>query len=180
MQYQFILDDLKESDQIQSELEQVGIDENDIHFVSENSKDFAGHQVHEASIIEERDVLHSGMRWAVVGFLSGLLLALVIGLIQPYGWQPQLINTLLFCLLGMGFGGWMGGLVGMSHRNYRISQYEEQLQQGKALMLVYTDEAHAKPMREIMSNQHPTSEYLGAEAHYDNPLTTKKLAELED
>lgn len=180
MQYQFILDNLKESDQIQSELTSAGIKSSDIHFVTENSGDFAGHHVNAASILEERDVIHSGIRWGMVGCLAGLLVALIVDMIQPYGWKPELINTLLFVLLGSGFGAWIGGLIGISHRNYRISQFEEQLQCGKAIMLVYSDEKEEEHIKSMVLSNHPHARYGGHSASYDNPLDNSKTVELED
>ena len=178
MQHQFLLNNLDESDQLQDELGEIGIHENDIHFVSENSSDYAGHHVHEASIAEETDLIHSSIRGAVFGFIVGIVTNVLLYFTQPFGWQIEPINIVFIVLLTIGFGGWMGGLIGIMHRNYRLSKYESELQKGKALMLVYTDDQHAKEAQSIVQKNHPNAVYLGQDSTYDNPLRNEKLAEM--
>lgn len=180
MQYKFLLNNLSESDQLQEELGTVGISDADVHFISERSEDFAGHSVHEASILEERDIIHSTVRGGFAGIIAGACISFLVHSFQPYGWDVQPINMFLIILLTTGFGGWMGGLYGISHRNYRLSNYEEELQNGKAIMLVYTDEEHASMAKKLIEEQHPETKYLGKDSNYDNPLKSAKTAELED
>lgn len=180
MQHQFLLNNLNHSDQLQSSLMATGIKESDIHFVTENNKDFAGHHVHEASIFEERDLLHSGLRFAIVGAAIGLVLSTVFYYTQPYGWQFGFVNFVFMMALTIGFSGWIGGLFGIAHRNYRISDYENDLKNGKAIMLVYTDDEHADKAKQIVNETESGSRYLGKDTAFDNPLKSQKLEELED
>lgn len=179
MQYQFLLNNLKNSDQIQSEIVELGVAVDNIHFVSERSDDYAGHQVKAASIIEERDVVHKIVRGAIVGMIAGAVLSTVLFYSKPYGWQVEMINSVFILFLTTGFGGWIGGLVGISHRNYRITNLEKELQQGKAIMLVYTDEAHAGQIKQIITAQHPDAAFVGQDDAFDNPLRNVKTAHVE-
>ncbi|MDN4503369.1 hypothetical protein QX776_13235 [Alteromonadaceae bacterium BrNp21-10] len=178
MQYQFLLDNLNHSDQIQDELVEQGISVDNIHFVSERSQDFAGHHVHEASIIEERDVVHSGVRGAIVGAVLGMAVSVGVYYLQPYGWQIEMLNVILIELLMIGFGGWIGGLFGISHRNYRISAFEPELQKGKAIMLVYAAKDVGERLQQMIESTHKDAKYLGVNAEFDNPLRSGKTAEL--
>jgi hypothetical protein len=180
MQYQFLLNNLNKSDELQAGLMATGIRESDIHFVTETNKDYAGHHVHEASIFEERDLLHSGLRFAAVGAAIGLVISAICYYVQPYGWQFGMINFLFMMALTTGFGGWTGGLFGIAHRNYRISDYENDLKNGKAIMLVYTDEEHADKAKQIVQSTESDSRYLGKDSAFDNPMKNHKLEELED
>jgi hypothetical protein len=146
--------------------------------VSEKKSDFSGHCVREASIFEERDVFHSGIRMAFLGIGVALAVSAVVSLVQPYGWQPTGINYFFFCLLFGGFGAWMGGLSGISHRNYRLNAYQDELEQGHALMLVYTDEAHEEPMRDVLAHDFPDVRFLRKMSHFDNPLIKARTEEL--
>lgn len=180
MQYQFLLNNLNHSDHIQANLVATGINESDIHFVTENNTDYAGHHVHEASIFEERDLVHSSVRFASVGAAIGILLSIIFYYTQPYGWQFGMINFVFMMALTMGFSGWLGGLFGIAHRNYRISNYENELKNGKAIMLVYTDEEHADKAKQIVCDSDSGSRYLGKDSAFDNPMKSQKLEELED
>lgn len=180
MQYQFLLNNLNNSDHLQSSLMATGIKDSDIHFVTENNKDYAGHHVHEASVFEERDILHSGFRFAGVGAAVGIVLSVFCYYVQPYGWQFGLSNFVFMMALTTGFGGWIGGLFGIAHRNYRISDYENDLKNGKAIMLVYTDEEHADKAKQIVQHTESGSRYLGKDTAFDNPMKSHKLEELED
>lgn len=179
MLHKFLLNNLSNSDVLQSQLVETGIDENDIHFVSENSADFAGHQIHEASIFEERDLIHSSIRTATLGAVVGAVVNIGIYFVQPYGWQIELINVVLLMLLFIGFGGWIGGMIGISSRNYRLSKHEVDLKRGKAIMLVYTDDEHADKAKQIVTKTESGSRYLGKDSAIDNPLKNEKIEELE-
>lgn len=179
MQHQFLLDNLDHSDQIQAKLMQNGIRESDIHFITETNKDYAGHHVHEASIFEERDLLHSAVRYGTVGFGVGLVLSLIFMVVQPMGWQFDWLNAIFMLALCSGFGGWLGGLSGIAHRNYRISQYENELKNGKAIMLVYTDDEHADKAKNVVEKTDNHARYLGRDTTFDNPFKNQKLEELE-
>lgn len=179
MQYQFLLSSLVNSDHMVKALDKLGIKDDDVHFISENSSDFSGHHIHQASIFEERDLLHSSLRMGAVGLIMGILVCACVTLAQPYGWQPTLVNYAFFCLLFIGFGGWIGGLSGISHRNYRINEYQSDLEQGKALMLVYTDESHEQALKDTVVSSFPDTRYLSKAPHFDNPLVTTKTVELD-
>ena len=179
MQLKFLLKSLRESDVIQSELVATGIPANDIHFVSERAEQFAGHNIQEASLLEERDLLHSIVRGVVAGGIIAVMACLFIYAVQPYNWQLQPVNVLFIMLLCGGFGGWTGGLFGISHRNYRLSEYEDELKKGKAILLVYTDPAHSNQTEKMVLNRHPDVVFLGRDSDYDNPLKSAKPAELE-
>ena len=179
MQYQFLLESLRSSDRITQTLARQGIKTDDVHFVSENKSDFSGHCVREASIFEERDVFHSGVRMAILGIAVAASVSAAVTVVQPYGWQPTLINYFFFCLLFGGFGAWIGGLSGISHRNYRLNEYQHELEEGHALMLVYTDEAHEQSMRNALATDFPDVQYLRKMSHYDNPLIKAKTVELD-
>lgn len=180
MQHQFLLNNLNNSDLIQENLVATGIHENDIHFVTEHNEDYAGHQIHEASIFEERDILHSAMRLASIGFAMGIVGSFVLAELQPYGWQLSALNFVFIIALFTGFFGWLGGLFGISHRNYRISRHESDLKNGKAIMLVYTDDEHADKAKQIVQTTESGAQYLGKDTTFDNPLKKQKLEELED
>lgn len=179
MLHKFLLNNLSNSDILQAQLVATGIRENDIHFVSENSADFAGHHIHEASIFEERDLIHSSVRTAAIGAIIGALVTFVIYLTEPYGWQIGLINVVLLMLLFIGFGGWIGGMIGISSRNYRLSKHEVDLKHGKAIMLVYTDDEHADKAKQIVTQTESGARYLGKDSAIDNPLKNEKPEELE-
>lgn len=180
MQLKFLLNNLGESDDLQRELVAMGIPDRDIHFLSEQHHDFAGHKIHEASILEERDVVHSIARGGFLGALTGVVVTLGIHVFQFWDWQLQLINVIFLMALFIGFGAWLGGLFGMSHRNYRLSQYQPQLRQGKALMLLYTKGEQAQRARTLVESRHPQAKFLGEDSNYDNPFKHSRLVELED
>lgn len=180
MQHQFLLNNLDQSDSLRVNLAQLGIEDSDIHFVTERPSDHAGHLAHEASIFEERDIIHSSIRSATIGALVGLAVVITLFFIKPFGWEIQPINVIFMMLLFIGFGGWLGGLFGINHRNYRISRHEDELQHGKALMLVYTDDDHAGQVRSVVALTDADAEYLGEDSEFDNPLVNAKLTELRD
>lgn len=179
MQHKFLLNNLRLSDQLTTNLVSAGVKEQDIHFVTETFSDYSGHNIHEASIFEERDIIHSAVRLATVGALLGVMVVLAVYWLKPMGWEIQPLNIVFLMLLFVGFGGWLGGLFGINHRNYRISEHEDALRHGKAIMLVYADDEQAQRARKVVELTDAESEYLGEEMAFDNPLVSTKLAELD-
>ena len=179
MQHKFLLNNLQLSDELSANLVSAGFNEDNIHFVTESSSDYSGHNIHEASIFEERDIIHSATRSAMWGALVGVATVLAVYLIKPMGWEIQLINVLFIMALFIGFGGWLGGLFGISHRNYRLSSCEKELQQGKAIMLVYTDDEQGERAQKVVELTDSQSRYLGKDSDYDNPLVSAPLARLD-
>lgn len=179
IQVQFLLESMAECEDIDHDLEFVGINSDDIHYLSKNSQEFAGHNVHQASLFEERDILHSGLQGAIIGLIVGILLSILIKILQPLGWQAQWYNFVFITVLSTGFSTWLGGLIGIGYENYKITDFHQYLIKGKTLLMVYLRPTDEQKVLKMMSAKHPDVRYLATKEALDNPFNSAKLVEYD-
>jgi hypothetical protein len=137
-------------------LRSLNIDDNGYYIVSRNHDAVRRHHLHDASAMEETDLIHSGERGAIIGGLCGLLFALWIAVAQPLGLQMGL-GAFLFVSATIGcFGAWVGGMVGISHEHYKLTPFHDAIAAGKFLMVITVrEDAKARQVKEYMYRQHP-------------------------
>lgn len=171
-QIQFLLDNLDESDDLQDDLARLGVAHNDVHFLTKHAEEFQHHHVHSASLFEERDIIHSGLRGAILGLFVSIFIIVLSAITEPWGWDIQLEHMILMGFFLTAFGGWLGGLYGIGHQNYRVAPYYQHLEDGKALMLVYSSSEKENSIRRTIESKHPLVRFLGSRETYDNPLVS--------
>ena len=89
--FYFISDDLDDLERLEAELEDNGLQQPQIHVLSEDDAELARHRLNEVHSFMKTDVVHSAIRGAVLGMVAAFL-ALVVanlsGLPQAVGWAP--------------------------------------------------------------------------------------------
>ena len=106
-----------------------------MHVVCNDPDSLTHNHLHEANLLEERDIIHSGEQGALIGGSGGLLISTVAGTLEllPFTFAlPQVALLTIFCGL---FGAWSGGLAGMAKPNYRLTPFRQPLEQGCCLIM---------------------------------------------
>jgi uncharacterized membrane protein len=107
------------------------------------------------------------MRGAEVGLVSGSLLGLVIGTIlyvtQPVGITLQPVVILAMGVLFGLFGAWSSSMVGIALPNSQLSQFEEEIEQGKVLLIVDIPRNRVDEVRLLIGRTHPEANARGFE-----------------
>jgi hypothetical protein len=93
-------------------------------------------KLHEAGYSIRNDLL----RGAEVGFIAGGVFGLVVGIVlyatQPVGIALQPVIVLAMALLFGLLGAWSSSMIGIALPNSQLSQFEEEIGQGKILLIV--------------------------------------------
>ncbi|MFP6809020.1 MAG: magnesium transporter [Pseudomonadales bacterium] len=140
LRHYFISDDLDDLERLEEQLEASGIENPQIHVLSNDAVGLANHiHLHAVQSIFERDVVHSAEVGAVVGMLGAMLIlggAYVLNLPDLIiGWTPYIFLSIVV----FGFCTWEGGLIGIQKPNYHYDRFEQALSTGQHVFIVELD-----------------------------------------
>lgn len=151
---------------ISDDLQKAGLDNGQLRFLSRDTGTLQTSNVHAASILQERDLQHSGFYGGMIGLGIGVLFALYL-MTSELG---QYMNILIFafvCGVFAFFGTWTGGIVGISHDNHHIARFHDAIEHGDTLLMLdtYTPQQETK-VREIMDTRHLEASFAGEDDQY--------------
>ena len=152
----YLTDKVETAEAMASTLADMNIDHNGYYVVSHDHDGVRRHKLHDASVMEATDLVHSGERGALIGGLVGLLFAVLIAIAQPLGLSMSLgafffVSAIIGC-----FGAWVGGMVGLSHEHYKLEPFHQAIAEGKYLMVINLREAAtAARIKDVMHRQVP-------------------------
>ena len=161
----YLMDKLDTVDAMAVTLRGLDIDDDGFYIVSKDLDGLRRHHLRDASFMDETDIIHSGERGALIGGLCGLLFAFGIAVIHPLGLSMTLLSFLLVSAFVGCFGAWVGGMVGISHENYKLTPFHDAIAQGKYLMVINLREAaKAREVKLEMHRAHPEALFEAEDA----------------
>ena len=151
---------------ISDDLLAAGMNNGQLHFLNRDANSLEKLQVHRTNIFEEKDIGHSGLYGALVGLACGVLFSVVLGATALSEYLN--LQTLLFVWgVFAFFGGWAGGLVGLSRENHHIERFHDAIDHGETLLMVDTyDDREEEKAKDVMFHRHNEATYQGEDAHY--------------
>lgn len=161
----FLIEELDTAEAMAQTLKSLNIDADGYYIVSRDRDGLRRHHLHDVSVINETDLIHTGERGVLMGGICGLLFALWIAVMKPLGlfmtlWSFLFVSVLIGC-----FGAWVGGMVGISHENYKLMPFHDAIAQGKYLMVISVREvAKAREVRQVMHRRHPDALFEAEDA----------------
>jgi hypothetical protein len=124
------------AERVSDRLHEEGITDWHFHVLAKDKANVVRHHLHSATPLQELDIIRSGERGILGGFLVGILaagcMALFIATGEPMSLWLQAAVVLLFSC----FGAWVGGLVGVSSENYKIRRFHDDIEAGALLIMV--------------------------------------------
>lgn len=129
------------------------IDDKSMHFLAKRGTDLG--ELHEASYLQKTDTVHG----AFVGFVSGGVMGMVVGLIlvnyPPGGVSLELVAVLIAAIVGAALGTWVASMVGLQVPNSRLKAFDQEIQEGKILLMLDVPSSRYQQVHEIISRTHP-------------------------
>lgn len=161
----YLMDKLDTAEAMAGTLSHLNVDTDGYYIVGKDHDGLRRHNLHDASIMDETDLVHSGERGALIGGLCGLLFALWVAVMQPLGLSMTL-GAFLFVSAIIGcFGAWVGGMVGISHENYKLTPFHDAIALGKYLMVITVREAaKAREIKQVMHHHHADAVFEAEDA----------------
>ncbi len=155
---------------VSDDLHVVGVRDWYIHVVSNDEAGLRKERIHSSNYIETMDFVRTGLLGAYIGFIVGMFGVFLIMATQTFGPNIPVFAYLAVMLIATLFGAWAGGLYGLGVENKKLSQFHEDIQNGKYLILIYSKRGSGETIKAMMREKHRESEYVATDKHFINPF----------
>lgn len=162
----YLTSEIDSTEKIATDLHNDGITDWNFHVLSKDREGLYRRHVHSANFLQEYDVIHSALRGGIIGVVIGLTLCYSINMISGYA----ALSLPLLLLIGALFGSWLGAMIGMSHENYKIARFHNDLEAGRHLLLVDVHKREEARIRTLMKQYHPEAILAGEDSTLINPF----------
>lgn len=168
--FYYLTDNIESTEQVSDDLHAEGISDWHFHVLSKDEAGLQKKHVHVANPLHRFDIIHSGERGALIGGTLGFLLGAMAVVMGPLGeifglWFVLLPTALFGC-----FGAWVGGMVGLSHENYKIARFSDDIEAGRFLIMVDVRKNQENRVLRMMERQHPEASLAGVDDTWVSPL----------
>lgn len=163
LRHYFVSDDLDDLDLLEQELEAGGVENLQIHVLSNDDLGVANHiHLHAVQSLFKSDVIRSGEIGAIVGLMGAAIIivsAYLLGLPQlNVGWMPYIFLSVVV----FGFSTWEGGFIGFQRPNRHYKEFQAALAEGMHVFIVELD-PEQEPVLERLLLKHQRLEEKGTE-----------------
>ena len=160
----FMLPNVASAEKTANDLLLARIEDKRMHFMAKPGTHLG--KLHEAGYSIRNDLL----RGAEVGLVSGGVFGLSLGAIL-YAMQPAGLALQPVVILGLGvlfaiFGAWSSSMIGVALPNSQLSQFEDEIEQGKVLLIVDVPRTRTDEVRTLIGRTHPEANARGFEPAY--------------
>lgn len=166
----FLTPNLDSAHSISDDLHSVGVQDWYIHVISKDEAGLKKEHIHSSNYVETTDLMGSGLVGASVGFLVGVIGAVLLMALKPFGQDAPLFAYFAFVIFATLFGSWVGGLIGVATENKKLTLFHDDIEAGKYLFLIYTRKGKEEAVKAMMREQHPESEHVATDEHFISPL----------
>lgn len=136
-----------------------------IHVVGKSTLAIEHLNLHNANLFQTTNLPKALLKGGVTGFFMGALLGVVLIWLSPWGLVISATGVLVFTLVGIIFGLWISGLIGIGVKNAIIEQTASSIQQGKYLMMLDLTETQEKAIISDISQHFPQALVTTATFH---------------
>ena len=158
--------------QISDDLHDAGVKDWFIHVISKDESGLSKEHIHSSNYLETLDLVRDGIIGAMIGFFIGVIAAGLLMFIKPFGPNvPEIIYLFVILLLTL-FGSWEGGLMGIASKNKKLSKFDEELEAGKYLILIYAKKGQGRVVKATMTEKHPEADLVATDSHFLNPFSS--------
>jgi hypothetical protein len=166
----YLAPSLDSTHQISDDLHESGVDDWYLHVVTQDEAGLKREHIHSSNYLETLDLLRSGFIGANLGFIIGVVGAGLLMLTEPFGPIVPNYVYLVIVVVATMFGSWEGGLYGVATKNQKLNRFQDEIEAGKYLILIYAIKDQEEKVRELMRNKHPEARHVATDRHYINPF----------
>ncbi|NVJ67504.1 MAG: hypothetical protein HWE16_13535 [Gammaproteobacteria bacterium] len=145
------------------DLKNYRVEDKDLHVFAKKQGKVLRHGLNAANFWYKTNLVNGAIRGLAFGIIGGLLIAWLFTATNFFEGNYGTAGFILTMLLGMGFGAWLGGFLGLQSRNYQLRKHYKFVDEGKYLLLI---DAHGKDVNAIkncIKHQHPQLQFLSDE-----------------
>ena len=149
----FLIPDIASARATANELLLARIEDRHMHFLAPRGTDLG--ELHEANFLYKTDLVHGAGIGLTVGGFGGLLLGVLVFLMPPEGVTLQLVTILITTVIAALVGAWLASLAGTSVPNSRLKIFQDDIAQGKILLIVDVPSRRVEWLRGMILKRHP-------------------------
>jgi hypothetical protein len=153
--------DLASAKQLANDLLLARIEDRHMHFLARRGTDLG--ELHEASYLQKTDAIHGAFTGLVIGGVVGVLVGLMLVYFPPGGASIQLVAVLIAAVVGAALGVWIASMMGLQVPNTQLKGFEQELQDGKILLMLDVPSGRYDEVRQIIARTHPEAADRGNE-----------------
>jgi len=170
----YLTSNLDSTEQISNDMHQAGITDWHFHVISKDEAGLYRRHIHAANLIQKHDIIRSGERGALIGFIIALLVTAYVMATAPFGANASgLVYVAIFGFITL-FGAWVGGLSGLATENHAITKYHDEINAGKYLIMIDVRRDQEDSVRTLMAKKHPEAQLMGIGSTFVNPFQLAK------
>jgi hypothetical protein len=156
---------------IASDIQATGVNHWFLHILSKDTAGVKKNQLHSGNFIEQLDVMRDGILGAMIGLITGLVVVAFISYKQYFPPEiPDVTYFFVIMIITM-FGAWEGGLLGITNESKKLAAFQNDLNAGKYLILVYARGNQEDVIISMMKKKHPNIRLVGNDSSFFNPLS---------
>lgn len=156
------LPDVPSAKRLADDLLLARVEDRHMHFLARRGTDLG--ELHQASYLQKTDAVHAAFTGLVIGGVLGTLVGLAVVYFPPGGQPVPLGAVLIGALVGAALGAWISSMVGLQVPNSRLKGFEQELEQGKILLMLDVPASRYEELRAIIARSHPEALDGGTEA----------------
>ena len=137
------------------------IEDKHMHFLARRGTDLG--ELHEASYLHKTDTVHGAFVGFVIGGLMGVIVGLLLINFPPQGVSLQMVAVLIAAIVGAGLGTWVASMVGLQVPNSRLKGFEQDIDDGKILLMLDVPAGRYEELRAVIARTHPEAADRGNE-----------------
>jgi len=160
----FLLPDVESAKRTADDLLLARIEDRHMRFLAKRGTNLG--ELHEASFLFKTDLVHGAGIGLMLGALGGLILGAIIVTYPPEGTKPQLVAVLIAAIVGGILGAWMASMAAAAVPNSRLKQFQDDIAQGKILLMVDVPYGRVEQTRELIVGRHPEAASGGQETRF--------------
>jgi len=169
--FYYLAPTLESTHQISDDLQEVGVKDWLLHVITKDEAGLKREHIHSSNYFETLDLVRGGLIGANIGFFAGVIGAALLMFFEPFGPDVPGWVYLIVVAVATLFGTWEGGLYGVAKQNQKLFRFNDDIEAGKYLILIYARKELEDVVKTMMGNKHPEAEHVATDRHFINPLS---------
>ncbi len=161
-----LIPDIATTKRIADHIKDQGIiPEGHVHVMGKSSLAIEHLHLHKANLFQTTNLPQALFKGGILGFFMGALLGGTLIWLSPFGLVISMTGLFVFILVGIIFGLWISGLVGIGVQNAIVEEAAPHLQQGKYLMMLDLKDNQEKNMIAEILERFPQAKVTSTTFH---------------
>lgn len=148
----FVLPSVDSAREVVKELLLARIEYRHIHCLVEEGRELPNDLPH-AGVLQRSDYLNAAAQGLLVGAAIGALVG--VGIAWLFAGIPAVGALVVGAIFGALFGIWASGMIGTSVRNRRLRMFDDDLAQGKVLLMADVRPHRVEEVASVVQEHHP-------------------------